>query len=215
MLDLRPYAQLHTVQVLKDLIRRWYGVELAFADARGWVMDHAEGQVIPPGNDFCRLSLFSREGFRRCNESVKEVVVKLRAPGRARRTVVHPCHLGFDVVAAPLVLDGDLAGFVFVGGGVHADVPAERRAELVQEMREIVPIDEVDRQPPSVIPRLGDGDLEHLQDLLELAAREVEAHHAERRREERMNGAARTSVALRFDGVVGTSRAMREVVRLL
>jgi transcriptional regulator with PAS, ATPase and Fis domain len=215
MVDLRPYAQLHSVRLLKDLVRRWYQVELAFADARGWVMDHAEGQVIPPGNDFCRLSLFSKEGFRRCNESVKEVVVKLRTPGRPRRTVVHACHLGFDVVAAPLVLGGELCGFVFVSGGVHAEVSVERRHELAQVLREIVPVDEVDRQPPSVIPRITDADLVHLQDLLELAAREVEAHHAERQKEERLSGAARTSVALRFDGVVGTSRAMREVIRLL
>jgi two-component system, NtrC family, response regulator HupR/HoxA len=215
VVDLRPYAQLHTVLLLKDLIRRWYQVELAFADARGWVMDHADGQVIPPGNDFCRFALFSKEGFRRCNESVKEVVVKLRLSGRQRRSVVHACHLGFDVVAAPLVLDGELAGFVFVSGGVHADVAPERRAELTSILRQIAAPDDLEQRPPSVIPRLGEGDLSHLQDLLELAAREVEAHHAERRQEERRHGAARTSAALRFDGVVGTSRTMRETVRLL
>jgi two-component system response regulator HupR/HoxA len=216
MVDLRPYTQLHTVVLLKDLIRRWYQVELAFADGRGWVLDHAEGQVIPPGNDFCRLSLFSKEGFRRCNESVREVLGKLRVPGRARRAVVHSCHLGFDVVSAPLVLDGELAGFVFVGGGTHAPVPLVRKEALVREVRELNQgWNEIERDDPSAIPLLAPADLEHLTDLLELAAREVEAHHAERRREERTQGAVRASRDLRFDGVVGTSRTMREVVRTL
>ncbi len=71
MINLRPYEKLHTIQMLKDVIRKWWRVELAFADAKGYVLDHAEGKVIPPNNDFCRLALFSKEGFRRCNESVK------------------------------------------------------------------------------------------------------------------------------------------------
>src|SRR5436305_2581577 len=82
MIDLRPYEKLHTVQMMKDIIRKWWGVELAFADAKGYVLDHAEGKVIPPNNEFCRAALFSREGFRRCNESVKLTRDKLRAGGR-------------------------------------------------------------------------------------------------------------------------------------
>ena len=69
------------IQMLKDVVRKWWNVELAFADARGYVLDHAEGRVIPPDNDFCRLALFSKEGFRRCNESIKVTRDKLRATG--------------------------------------------------------------------------------------------------------------------------------------
>src|SRR6185436_9208908 len=115
MVDLRPYGRLHTIQLLKDVVRKWWGVELAFADAKGYVLDHAEGKIVPPGNEFCRVALFSKDGFRRCNESVKQVRDKLRTAGEGRRrAVIHQCHLGFDVVSAPIVLDGDLAGFLFV-----------------------------------------------------------------------------------------------------
>src|SRR5207245_11733242 len=99
MIDLRPYEKLHTIQMLKDVIRKWWGVELAFADAKGYVLDHAEGKIIPPNNDFCRIALFSKDGFRRCHESVKSVRDKLRATVRGRRCIVHECHLGFDLVA--------------------------------------------------------------------------------------------------------------------
>jgi hypothetical protein len=78
MIDLRPYGKLHTILMLKDVVRRWWGVELAFADARGYCLDHAEGKIIPPANEFCRASLFSKEGFRRCNESIKAVRDELR-----------------------------------------------------------------------------------------------------------------------------------------
>src|SRR5262249_2767988 len=122
MVDLRPYGKLHTILMLKDIVRRWWGVELAFADAKGYVLDHAEGKIIPPGNDFCRAALFSPDGFKRCNDSVKAVRDKLRNGGGAgRQAVVHECHLGFDIVAAPIVFDGELAGFLFVGGGSRQD----------------------------------------------------------------------------------------------
>src|SRR5215831_10588171 len=97
MIDLRPYGKLHTFLLLKDVIRRWWGVELALADATGYVLDHAEGKIIPPANDYCRLALFSKEGFRRCNESVKVVAGKLKP----RSAVIHECHLGFQIVAMP------------------------------------------------------------------------------------------------------------------
>jgi len=91
MINLRPYEKLHTIQMLKEVIRKWWRVELAFADGKGYVLDHAEGKVIPPNNDFCRLALFSKEGFRRCNESVKVTRDKMRssAPRAGRRCVVH------------------------------------------------------------------------------------------------------------------------------
>src|SRR5688572_5472826 len=119
MVDLRPYAKLHSIQLIKDLVRRWWSVELAFADATGYVLDHAEGKIAPPANDFCRQALFSKEGFKRCNESLRLVRDKLRGPAgggaregaqrparTARRAVIHECHLGFDIIAAPITLDG-------------------------------------------------------------------------------------------------------------
>src|SRR5258705_13352035 len=112
MVDLRPYEKLHSIQLLKGVIRKWWGVELAIADAKGYTLAHADGKIIPPQNEFCRLALFSKEGFRRCNESVRKAGDELHAvtgsPMRGRTAAVHACHLGFDVVAAPISIYGEL-----------------------------------------------------------------------------------------------------------
>src|SRR6185295_18063960 len=110
MVDLRPYEKLHSIQLLKGVIRKWWGVELAIADAKGYTLAHAEGKIVPPQNEFCRLALFSKEGFRRCNESVRLTRDQLRgfpagSPGVVRSAVLHQCHLGFDVIAAPISID--------------------------------------------------------------------------------------------------------------
>jgi two-component system response regulator HupR/HoxA len=219
MINLRPYEKLHTIQMLKDIIRKWWRVELAFADAKGYVLDHAEGKVIPPNNDFCRVALFSKEGFRRCNESVKVARDKLRAGRSARRAVIHECHLGFDVVAAPIVLDGELAGFLFVGGSTHDELAPAAAELLLRKIREIAPGPTGMNVHDSLarIPRLAAQEVDQLCDLIEFGADEIQNYHAELKRRERELTSITHELGerYRFENIVGNSRAMQGVFRLL
>ena len=222
MINLRPYEKLHTIQMLKDVVRKWWNVELAFADAKGYVLDHSEGKIIPPNNDFCRLALFSKEGFRRCNESVKVTRDKIRAngPTALRRAVVHECHLGFDLIACPIVLDGDFAGFLFVGGSVHEELTPFSEETLLRKIKEVAvqegsgtDLDKALRK----IPQLSHAEIEHLCDLLEFGANQIQDHHAEvtRRDREMTTITQELGQRYRFDNIVGNSRAMQGVFRLL
>jgi two-component system, NtrC family, response regulator HupR/HoxA len=226
MIDLRPYEKLHTIAMLKDVIRKWWRVELAFADATGYVLDHAEGRVVPPLTDFCRLALFSREGFRRCNESVKGARDLLRLAPTAmppaetngkkrRRTIVHTCHLGFDVIACPITLDKELAGFLFVSGSIHTELTAEASAKLLMQIGEIAP--DAPRPDTSHVPRLSPDEVEHLCDLLEFGVDEVQNYHGELSRRERERAVLTQELGerYRFENIVGNSRAMQDVFRLL
>jgi two-component system, NtrC family, response regulator HupR/HoxA len=221
MVDLRPYGRLHTIQLLKDVVRKWWGVELAFADAKGYVLDHAEGKIIPPGNEFCRIALFSKDGFRRCNESIRQVRDKLKGGGRARRSVVHQCHLGFDVVSAPIILDGDLAGFLFVGGSVHEPLVSAQRQDLLRKVREFAPLGSTPPVDPEAaartIPEVSGAALEHLMDLLEFGVTEIAAYHSENKAREKEISAVTRELGERykFENIVGNSRAMQQVFRLL
>jgi DNA-binding NtrC family response regulator len=218
MIDLRPYAKLHTVQMLKGVIRKWWGVELAFADAKGYVLDHAEGKIVPPQNEFCRQALFTKDGFRRCNESVKAVRDQLRTRQVGRRCIVHECHLGFDLVACPITLDQDLAGFLFVGGAVHDPIPTVGREQLLAKVKQLGAEPLAD--PPAAIagiPQMTRAEMEQLFDLLEFGANEVQNYHAELRRREREMTRVRQEIGerYRFENIVGSSRSMQEVFRLL
>jgi transcriptional regulator with PAS, ATPase and Fis domain len=208
--------------MLKDIVRRWWKVELAFADPKGYVLDHAEGKVVPPNNDFCRLALFSKEGFRRCNESVKVTRDKLRAgaPRAARRSVVHECHLGFDIVACPIQLDGDFAGFLFVGGSVHEDLTTHGEEALLRKIREVAVGGAAGTDLQKAlgrIPKLSEVEIDQLCDLLEFGADEIQNYHAELKRRERelVSITQELGERYRFENIVGNSRAMQQVFRLL
>jgi transcriptional regulator with PAS, ATPase and Fis domain len=214
MVDLRPYRQLHTIRMLAELIRKWWNLELAFADERGYVLDHAEGKIFPSGNEFCRQALFSKEGFRRCNESVKVVRDRLRNASR-RKVVVHECHLGFDIVAAPIHLDGELAGFLFTGGGIHEEPSKTVQGDLLRKIRELAPVEngQLDAAVAN-IPRVSRAEIDQLADLIEVGAQVVMNVHRER---SRSAGATATEPVApgRFPDLVGGAEAMQEVVALL
>jgi two-component system, NtrC family, response regulator HupR/HoxA len=220
VVDLRPYEKLHTIQLLKGVIRKWWGVELALADARGYTLDHADGKIIPPQNEFCKLSLFSKEGFRRCNESVRLTRDQLRAPSNGaavgRSAVVHECHLGFDVVAAPITLEGELAGFLYTGGSVREDLTEKQRREKVDIVRGLGATIDAELQRVR-LPLLTGGNLDHLMDLLEFGAQQVAAYHAELKAREKETTAIARELGekYKFEHIVGSSRSMQQVFRLL
>jgi transcriptional regulator with GAF, ATPase, and Fis domain len=226
VVDLRQFNELPTVRAIRDLVRRWWGLELAFADEKGYVLDHADGKIVPSDNEFCRQALFSKEGFRRCNDSVKLVRDRLRG-GKRRNVVVHQCHLGFDVVAAPIELDGRMVGFLFTGGSLHDDPSPAARQELLFKVREMTGADRADGKALEdslpAVPRMSQVELEHLCDLVDLAAQDVMEQYRERSRRSQAgearpagDGAARPDAQPgRFRELVGHSAAMKEVYQLL
>ncbi len=217
MIDLRPYRSLHSVALVRDMLRRWWGLELALADAKGYVLDHADGKIFPSQNEFCRLALFSKEGFRRCNESVRVVGERLKqgrggGPDAAPTAFVHDCHLGFDVVAAPIWSRGELLGFLFTGGGWSREPTAGDRNELVRKVREFATLEtEAAAQHAASVPRLTEADLERMRELIAYAAGEISKVVTERApRHEPVE-----PIVHPFTEIVGSAPTVREVIKLL
>jgi transcriptional regulator with PAS, ATPase and Fis domain len=217
MVDLRPYEKLHTISLLRSVLRKWWKVELAFADATGYVLDHAEGRLAPPNNPLCAAVLSSKEGFKRCNESLRHARDEARAPRRPRRAVIHECHLGFDVVACPIVFDGESAGMLFVGGTIHEPLSTIAESALLSKVRDLGASAARPSEAMSAIPRLSEAELEQLADLLEFGADEIQAHHAELKKRDRERTALTQELGekYKFENIIGTSRTMQQVFRLL
>jgi transcriptional regulator with PAS, ATPase and Fis domain len=223
VIDLRPYRSLHSIQLLREVLRRWWGLELAIADPKGYVIDHADGKIFPSQNEFCRLALFSKEGFRRCNESVKIIGERLRtgragapevgaAPPDAPQAFVHQCHLGFDVVSAPIWVRGELAGFLFTGGSWKEEASPGARTELIRKVREFAAIEgDVATEAAAAVPRLPDAEVERLRDLIAYGAGEIAKVVAARTPVVESSA----PVSHPFTEIVGSSAAVRDVARLL
>jgi DNA-binding NtrC family response regulator len=223
MVDLRTYDKLHAVRLVRTLVRKWWKLELAYADATGYVLDHADGNIFPSGNEFCRKALNSKEGFRRCNESVKNVGDRFRGKLRsARRSLlIRQCHLGFDIVAAPIQLNGDLVGFLFTGGAMHSEPRVIDKSELFSRVRDFAGGNQEEMEAAfAQVPRMSATELEHLAAMVEYAAGEIMNVHSDRVGASESQATSDTDagdepVNKRFGEIVGAAPAMKELFALL
>lgn len=221
MVDLRIYDELHSVQAIRTLVRTWWNLEMAYADSSGYVLDHADGNIFPSGNEFCKKALNSKEGFRRCNESIKAVSDRIKS-GRRRSIIVRQCHLGFDVVAAPIHFDGEVVGFLFTGGALHEEPRASQKTELFSSLREFSDGQQSELEAAlGKVPRMSERELEHLASMVEYAASEIMKVQTERKGSGTASlatpvpGQLAPAVQKHFGNIVGASESMSEMFALL
>jgi transcriptional regulator with PAS, ATPase and Fis domain len=128
------------------------------------------------------------------------------------------CHLGFDLIAAPILLDGELAGFLFVGGSMQEELSPTMRGDLLRKVREVAPgSSEPVAGPEARIPRLTPSDIDRVVDLLEQGVAEIQSYWTEIKSRDRELAAVSRELGerYRFENIVGNSRSMQDVFRLL
>ena len=126
-MDFEKYQNLHTIIMLKDVIRKWWQAELSFADKHGVVHEWQRGDIIPPPNDFCRLSLLSQGGLPALHPVGAGAAREVQGQPRSlRRALLHDCHLSFTIVGAPLYIDNEYEGMLFVEGFARQPLSAAR-----------------------------------------------------------------------------------------
>ena len=110
---LERYDHLHGVQLARTLLREAFGLELLVVGPSGPAA-HARGGVMASSSEVCRASLFSREGFARCEAFYREI----GAREEADEPVARACHLGLGALGVPAVLSGEVLAHVVASGFV-------------------------------------------------------------------------------------------------
>jgi transcriptional regulator with PAS, ATPase and Fis domain len=216
-MDFERYQTLHTIIMLREVIRKWWKAELRFADRHGMVQEWQRGEGAPAGNGCCRVSLASKEGLRRCQQSVRQLHEQFQANRRIRRALVHTCHLQFSLVGAPLYLGDEYVGFLFVEGLLRRP-PDGRELELLKARLRELPAGAGDvERAVEQLPVVSEPDFEKLADLLEFGANEIAGFEADRsRKEDRIQALSHElGERYRFDSIIGRSGPMQDIFKLL
>jgi two-component system, NtrC family, response regulator HupR/HoxA len=189
------FDALAEVAMARDLLRRWWGLDLGLSE--------------PDGGGYVRASHPTCDTVRgaagaACAAELKEIAAGF-AKSKQRGAIIRRCHAGFVMVAAPVLTDRDrgIAGVVYATGG---GPPAG--GELAPGLVKILGCAEAEaRTLAEAVPPLGDADLERIADLVAAAAAAVErVQPAE---------VAPTTHSHAFTEIVGDAPAVREVVKLL
>ncbi len=214
------FDQLHSLRLVQTLARQWWGLELGLADAAGNAAEHAEGGLAVADNELCRLALASEEGAARCAQSLAQLGVNHRSREGWR---VDSCHLGFDMISAPVVVGQELVGFLYLRGSLHRELDAGDERAALRGVRQLgagsSEDDSVereaeaaeDRQRWSEVPRMNERELEIAGGLIEYAAADL-GHFLQARACTSAQPVARADA---FSELIGDAPAMREALALL
>ena len=216
-MDFERYQNLHTIIMLRDILRKWWRSELTFADKEGTVLDWTKGEIIAPPNDFCRLSLFSKEGLRRCTQSVRVLHDKFKGTRKLRRSQFHDCHLGFSIIGAPLYVNNEYEGMVFVEGFARQEV-SPREADIIKsKIRELNNGATDLERAIERIPVMSVTEVEKISDLLEFGVNEIANYEAELNKKDQTIAVLSTELSekYKFENIIGKSGPMIEVFKLL
>ena len=211
-IDSARFEELHIVRKIRETVRRWWGIELSFTDAKGYVLDHGKGIIIPPQNQVCTACLGDKEGLRRCNESIEKAVARLGD----KPALLGPCHMGLEIVAAPIEANGERQGSLFACGFLVRE-KAERARPLAGEVCRELKLPVIQDGSFDTIQRIDEREVPRLADLMDTTVEEIAAYQtavlkAERRirdLEDELGG------RYRFADIIGKSESMRRLYALL
>src|SRR3954464_10027411 len=212
-IDSTRLEELQIVRKIRETVRRWWGIELSFTDARGMVIDHGKGIIIPPQNRICTACLGDREGLKRCNASIEKAVHKLRNGTE----LLGPCHMGLEIVGTPISFGGDRQGSLFACGFLVAEKAPRARDRALETVEALkLPV-----TPPEAafdtIQRIEAREVPRLADLMDTTVEEIDAYHAAvALREKRIRDLQdELEGRYRFADIIGKSAPMRRLYALL
>ena len=208
---LERWERLDGVRVARDALREAFGLELLLTTTAGPVA-HQRGGVLTSSCEACRVALFSREGFARCDAFYREL-----AASAEPRTA--ECHLGLRAVSVPVVVDGVAEAHLVASGFVAPSLPSPGHApydptRLAHALRELDPQLADPSSPVRAVAPLRGSAVESVRGVLRVAAREIAAHEAGMR-------SRRAALVTGGDGLpglwgmIGASPRMRDVFQLL
>jgi two-component system, NtrC family, response regulator HupR/HoxA len=188
------FDALAEVATVRDLLRRWWGLEL--------------GLTAGDGSGYVRVSHATCETVRgaapeACAGALREIAAAF-ARGKQRDAIIQRCHAGLVVVAAPVYGDRGLTGVVYASGARPADAPEPVAATLATKLG--CAADEA-AGLAAAVSELAEAELGQVRDLVLIAAAAVERAQP--------TTIAPTTHAHPFNEIVGDAPAVRDVVKLL
>jgi len=210
-LNWEDVLELHVIRKLGEIIRRRWNLGLGFADAEGRPVLIPQAEKYLPPAAACDMLQRTPAGKRACGAAPVELLRALRGrePGYLARVC---CHAGLGQIAAGIALGGNTVGLVWVGGFL-VDRAGE---ELLQDRAAELGADRAATLAAAASPgRLTPSDQEYLCELVRLVAEEIVTYQSDSPSGKTPSDAQAAKPRYSYEAIVGHSRPMRELYRML
>lgn len=215
MFNWDEFEHLHVVRKLKEILAHWWGVEVFFADDRGFLKNLEKGEEKTFKNAVCNLVINSDRGFDGFSEFVKKVTQKVRASGK--ESIIDKWDIGLMSLAFPIEISEEFMGIVIATGFFEdANVEAQKTT-LKKHLKEMGLGGEETQEAIESLKILKASEIPYFSELVSLVAEEIVTLHNEISvREDRINELNKElGVRYKYDAIIGKSKPMQDLYSLL
>ncbi|MFH0888951.1 MAG: sigma 54-interacting transcriptional regulator [Planctomycetota bacterium] len=202
--------------LFKQIFKRSFGV--ADFDAMGITPEEWEqirGQYKPFPFPFCNLLCKTKEGLRRCMELEKQVLARIST---TLKTDICTCYTGLTDVSLPIIVNGNYCGCFATVGGLLLNEPNEDEwRQVAERVRDTgVDLEQLKKAYFEITP-VSKELLEIMLKLLNVVVEEVvkTAIETEEHKKRIVELEKELYDKYQFANIIGQSKAMREVYKLL
>lgn len=215
MINWDEFEHIHVIRKLKEIIAKWFAIDVFFADDRGNLKIIEKGTKRDYANHALNLLLQREEGYESLSEYVRTVVMDLRKT--QEKDMVRDWLPNFVGTSFPIVIDNDFMGGVVCLGYFKEGVTDGQKKELSKALAHFnLPSQEIDIAM-SKIKMLGKDELAYFSELSDLVSQEISTLHKEiGLREERISELNKElGIRYKYDSMIGKSKPMQDVYALL
>ena len=207
--------RMHVISRLRELVGRWWQVQINFTDKTGFLRNVKEGKFFEPLNDVCKIITANERGFQDALGDARKLTVEAMG---AKRSKTLKSTSGFSVILVPIKIDGNYVGCVFGDGFILQETAVEQKSRISNYLERVVP-DQAEKLKAKVeeVPVLSKQDVTYLTELIELVVDEIivlnEDISKQKKKIDQLNGELGERYG--FDQMIGKSAPMQQMYRLL
>ncbi len=215
MINWDEFEHIHVIRKLKEIIARWFAIDVFFADDRGNLKIIEKGTKREFSNTVCNLLLQRDDGFESLSEFIRSTVMELRKT--QEKDLTREWLPNLNASSFPILIDNEFMGGVVCVGYFKENVTDGQKKELSKALAHFnLPHQEIDLSI-SKLKCLGKDELAYFGELSDLVSQEISTLHKEiSLREDRINELNKElGIRYKYDSMIGKSKPMQDVYALL
>jgi two-component system response regulator HupR/HoxA len=208
------FDKMHVIRKLKEIVGKWWRVQINFTDKKGFLRGVPEGKFFNPLNPICQAIVADNKGFSKRLEIARKTTVE-SMHGKKSKISLDP--IGFSVISVPINVKGDFLGTVFGDGFICEDTAAQQKVQISNYLERDFPERKDLLSKVEELPVLSTKELHYLTELINLVVDEILVMHRYLDDEKSKVSELSKELGQRygFDRMIGKSMAMQELYRLL
>ena len=208
------FDKMHVIRKLKEIVGKWWRVQINFTDKKGFLRGVPEGKFFNPLNPICQAIVADTKGFSKRVETARKTTVESMHSKKAK---VSQDATGFSVISVPITVKGDFLGTVFGDGFIVEDTAAAQKVMIASYLERDFPERKDLLTKLEQLPVLSTKELHYLTELINLVVDEILVMHRYLDDEKSKVSELSKELGQRygFDRMIGKSMAMQDLYRLL